>query len=385
MALATALWISDFMEELQSRPPAHLSVTERMNGKYAGLAVKDEGRLILDFYAHDDYIRGGVRQLAPAMEAKLKKLPGIELSHPVRAKYTTLYVRSAAGLDAIRLIIGVPTQPGPVRPAVKMKTVEPPVLQPPAAVTGAADPISTKDLFSTLPAKRIAAARAANPAKCVDLPAPWRDSVRDWPMFSAGALNAWLLFVGVSPGDSTPGGVNLKTEHWFPTLGVRHPHAGYFRDDAGFWNKVRALTTDTLSSSLPPGADPLELFMVANLADDLNAAPKDADVKRAVGSGVAHLKRTLLLTQARLVCVMKKALAPTLIETVSAWGWPCVSEGVVDVGSKAHAEYWRVSAPYGSVFVTQTGQHPSLYIPANLSVHLRGLTARLIVSAANAI
>ncbi|HEY3318941.1 MAG TPA: hypothetical protein VGP72_00490 [Planctomycetota bacterium] len=379
MQLEMAVWISDFMDGLLTNPPAHLSVTKRMNGKHPGLAVKDERRLILDFYQHDDYIRGGIRQLAPGMEAALRKFPGVELSHPPRAKYTTIYVRSAEGLNAIRLLIGLPTQTAvPSHLTATTEPVQPSILQPSPPVMTFPRAASSGDLFSPLPAQRLASAHVANPQQSLELPAHWREQVRDWPMFSAGALNAWLLFVGVSPGNSTRDGVDLSAEHWLPTLGVRHPHAGHYCDDAGFWNKVRALTNETLTPFLPSSADPLESFMVANLARDLNAAPNAADVERAVGGGAAHLKRVLLLTQARLVCVMNKPATPKLIEKVSAWGWQCSSQGVVDVGSRARAEYWRVAAPYGTVLVTQTGQHPSMYVPAKLSVHLRGLAERLI-------
>jgi len=97
-----AQWIADFMTDVFENPPSDHEVTRRTNGKYPGLAVKRERRLIIDFYAHDSYIRGGLWRVTDGEKNALKKWPGVELREPQRAKYTTIYVRSSEGLKAIR-------------------------------------------------------------------------------------------------------------------------------------------------------------------------------------------------------------------------------------------------------------------------------------------
>ena len=60
--------------------------------------------------------------------------------------------------------------------------------------------------------------------------------VPEWPVMSPGALNAWLVLIGPSPGNS-PGGAWTYDPR--PSIRRAHPGVAEYVDGRGFWNGVR--------------------------------------------------------------------------------------------------------------------------------------------------
>ena len=82
----------------------------------------------------------------------------------------------------------------------------------------------------------------------------------EWPMMSPGSLNAWLVFIGASPGNS-PG------EDWnydpLPSIGGPHPGVSEYEDENDYWNRIREYAR-TILPELRPN-DAYAATMVRNL------------------------------------------------------------------------------------------------------------------------
>lgn len=94
-------------------------------------------------------------------------------------------------------------------------------------------------------------------------------SLRDWPLFSPGAANAWLLLVTTKP-PSWRDPLVLWPDGP-PTLGT--PHEGFFYPDPlGFWREVRRWSTEILSATGRPWAGSDALSVTAMLHANQDAA-----------------------------------------------------------------------------------------------------------------
>jgi hypothetical protein len=71
-----------------------------------------------------------------------------------------------------------------------------------------------------------------------DLEEKIRSIYKNWPKYWWGAANAWLVFVGPSPGNSKAKPINWKTER-YPTIGTPHPHFINRVDSTRFWPRLR--------------------------------------------------------------------------------------------------------------------------------------------------
>ena len=60
--------------------------------------------------------------------------------------------------------------------------------------------------------------------------------VPQWPAMSPGSLNAWLVFLGPSPGNSPGEPWNYDPNS---SIGCAHPGVSEYVDRRGFWNHIR--------------------------------------------------------------------------------------------------------------------------------------------------
>ena len=146
-----------------------------------------------------------------------------------------------------------------------------------------------------------------------DLPEALRPSVEDWGEQFAlyGALNAWLVFVGPSPGNSVPRTaihrlLGSTPNHRNPSLGRPHPSFFYSNTD-GFIVALRTWAHETLTGvGTFTGAQALSSTLALNLthgqfanAADVSPGGVAAGAERfwTLISPVAHPKLLIALTR----------------------------------------------------------------------------------------
>lgn len=126
-----------------------------------------------------------------------------------------------------------------------------------------------------------------------------RDSILDekkivWPMYSPGTLNAWLTFIGPSPGNS-PGAPWRYDPR--PSVGGSHLGVSEYQDKNNFWKRIRQYSRKILADL--PTKEAYAQTMVRNL-DPKQAAvgPKGSYMAKAaieVISILANVNRPVLV------------------------------------------------------------------------------------------
>ena len=90
------------------------------------------------------------------------------------------------------------------------------------------------------------------------------NQVPEWPAMSPGSLNAWVVFLGASPGGS-PGGAWTYDPR--PSVGGAHPGVAEYVDGRGFWNGIREYagaifhelaTWDAYAATMVRNLDPVQ-------------------------------------------------------------------------------------------------------------------------------
>ena len=113
--------------------------------------------------------------------------------------------------------------------------------------------------YSAVPQERVTAlSRTTNEHR-----ASLMSGLPEWPMISPGSLNAWLVFLGPSPGNSPGGDWNYDP---LPSIGGPHPGVAEYIDGKGFWNGIRKYAC-TVFPELPP-TDAYAATMVRNLDEE---------------------------------------------------------------------------------------------------------------------
>ena len=118
-------------------------------------------------------------------------------------------------------------------------------------------------MFDRDPAQRLEAARATGRRAQKSI----LRAVADWPAFSPGAANAWLLLVTTKP----PTWRDPLVLWQESPLTLGSPHEGFFYPDPlGFWKEVRRWATELLSATGRPwsGSDALSVTALLHCDDD---------------------------------------------------------------------------------------------------------------------
>ncbi len=97
------LWISRYIDQLLSTPPAGTQTRPARNGVYPGVRISG-CEIPLELYAHDDYIRVGIRSTDPRVFESLKGIPGFDVVRAAKAWFTG-YIRNPEGTVAIDRIV----------------------------------------------------------------------------------------------------------------------------------------------------------------------------------------------------------------------------------------------------------------------------------------
>ena len=210
-------------------------------------------------------------------------------------------------------------------------------------------------LYSAEPEERVAALGEVSS----DLRESLMAGLPSWPTMSPGSLNAWLVFLGPSPGGS-PGG------DWYydalPSIGGPHGGVSEYVDGNNFWDGIREFARTVFPELCPTSA--YAATMVSNLTPEQSATGPTGQYMSCAAIQVAEVLGQLI--RPRLVIALGGARRYT---DRSFRDLPCTREfdcGVL-LTSQARAErrwfslksYWPSGEPF--LYVSPAGIHPSLF------------------------
>lgn len=205
----------------------------------------------------------------------------------------------------------------------------------------------------------------------------------DWPRYWWGVANAWLVFVGPSPGH----GGSTRSINWekdrFPTLGKSHEH---FRTQVdhkrGFWNRLREWTIESYSLSgvfIDDNEAALGSVLLANVLDTSEGESKKISTE-SLQKAMPRVVTNLELVRPRLIVPMEKRLSKMLIEELSKRGATIIigpKRTLVKAKNQSYDYYkpesWQLNTKYGPLLVAESPQHPSrknFYYPELVNEYL---------------
>lgn len=150
----------------------------------------------------------------------------------------------------------------------------------------------------------------------------------EWPVKSPGSLNAWLAFIGPSPGNSPGGDWNYDP---LPSIGGPHPGIAEYIDGKGYWNGIRKYAC-TVFPELRP-TDVYAATMVRNL-DDKQTPPVPRD------------GRKMYPAANQVVQVMSKLIRPRLVISLGS-AREFTNSAFEKIASEKHS---------GTLFTARTGK-----------------------------
>ena len=177
------------------------------------------------------------------------------------------------------------------------------------------------------------------------------------PTMSPGSLNAWLVFLGASPGGSPRLPWNYDP---LPSVGVAHGGVSEYVDGGGFWNGIREYAC-TIFPELCP-ADAYAATMVRNLVPEQSAT---APIGKHMP--VAALQATEVLDKVirpRLVIALGSARKHTDRVFRKLPGAKEVDSGTLHTSRVRRTQEWfSLTANWESgdefLYVSPVGIHPS--------------------------
>ena len=208
--------------------------------------------------------------------------------------------------------------------------------------------------YSAVPEERVAALKAATP----ELRDRLMSGLPSWPLFSPGSLNAWLAFLGPSPGHSPGASWDYDP---LPSVGGAHGGVAEYLDIKGFWNGIRRFSTEVFPELAPE--DAYASTMVRNLdPGQFAVAPRGAHLHLA-----AEEVRVVLgkLIRPRLVIAIGGARRYTDPVFQKLHGAGNYASGVLYTSLKGDKRPWHaLSGTWASgepfLYVSPSGIHPSL-------------------------
>ena len=181
----------------------------------------------------------------------------------------------------------------------------------------------------------------------------WDESVSKWPEHCKGTINAWLLIVGPSPGDSPTGVPTPDQMHDYQPL-IGCPHLGfYYPDKRHYWEKVRGLAENFFSEfKLNSNAALSMMFHV-----DISAESSGKQLSKE--KLLSDAPRTeIIFRTTRPKCIIP--LTQRVFDILREFYKPCVLKSGELFYGRYHPEWelwdWGCS---GRVLVARTPNHPS--------------------------
>ena len=239
--------------------------------------------------------------------------------------------------------------------------------------------IEFNDLFVRDPVERL-----QNSKKYIiqtsDLDAKIRSIYKNWPKYWWGAANAWLVFVGPSPGNSKSKPINWVTEK-YPSIGIPHPHYINRIDSTGFWPRLRewARNSFQIANVFNDEDDALSMVLLANVLDtregDSTKLLTESLLKK-IPSTVDNLS----LVKPCVIIPMEKRVSKMLLNEFKNRGFKIIQGPIihkVSFENKKGIFYkpksWVIRTEWGVVLLSESPQHPSkrnFYIPKLVDEYL---------------
>jgi hypothetical protein len=211
--------------------------------------------------------------------------------------------------------------------------------------------------YSADPRERIAALRGPT-LELLELRRQLLEGV-NWPRYSPGTLNAWLVFLGASPGAS-PGKLPWDYDPR-PAVGRAHPGVAEYQDAKGYWDGIRLFSRTILSDMTH--SDAYMATMVRNLDDAQSAVgPRGSRMKQAARDVSDVLDRIV-----RPAMVVALGSVRTYTNQVFA-EWPRARArncGCLRTAKRGDSRpwfslsgFWSTGEPF--LYLAPSGIHPSL-------------------------
>jgi hypothetical protein len=208
--------------------------------------------------------------------------------------------------------------------------------------------------YSAEPRERVAALRGTT----LELRRLLLEGV-NWPRYSPGTLNAWLVFLGASPGASPKGTWDYDP---LPAVGGAHPGVAEYQDAKGYWDGIRLFARTILSDMTP--SDAYMATMVRNLDDRQSAlGPRGSRMYQAARDVSDVLDRIV-----RPAMVVALGSVRTYTDRVFA-EWPRArarNSGCLRTALRGVERRWSSVSGFWStgelfLYLAPSGIHPSLF------------------------
>jgi hypothetical protein len=236
-------------------------------------------------------------------------------------------------------------------------------------------------LYAADPRVRWSVARDAHDRG--DLPVPGSEELRSWwPRYWFWSLNAWLLYLGPSPGDSPGGPINWARDR-YPNLGMANEHFRTYEDGSGFWRRLRAWTRAAfkLAGIFSEDSDAaLGISMCGNVLETFAGDARKKINTEDLLRGMPFTMRCIAVIQPRLIVPMEKRLTPLLMTQLKAEGWKVLASGVTQVPAKNQKRYTHYRPAWhelrrdsAELLIAESPQHPSrpnFYDPVDMDRYL---------------
>lgn len=156
------------------------------------------------------------------------------------------------------------------------------------------------ELYSQLPNARLSAALEVG-----DFSVITNEIASIKPYFWFGSGNAWLVFLGSSPGGSPPKGKEDKSNYKSEILFSKASnHFEQTKDGTGFWNKIVDYTK-TLFPEIENNNDLFRLILAGNLVDNMEGKSKNLDKEDLKFGAVDSFKVMSIVRPKVIICLQK--------------------------------------------------------------------------------
>lgn len=235
--------------------------------------------------------------------------------------------------------------------------------------TGHEEP-NRSELYSVDPWARLAAARlfaaarsTSHPPRVDELPAELQGAAATLGRECFGAINAWLVFVGPSPGGSPAKAevaARFSGDH-VPVLGRPHPHFNY-PDTSGFWTRIQTWLFEAFrrGAGIEAAEDALSLSLVTNLLEDQSA---DSDVlDTRLPEGLPRFRAVLGAARPRLVVALKRSVFEAILNGLPP-GTRRLEEQIYTVRRYRPPNVWVEMPDMSRLLIARAPNHPSRQHP----------------------